>query len=55
LQKIQQLIHDRVVFVSLVEPALLNGYGSRMGESGLGLISSYVYSAPYDDPKLKGK
>jgi hypothetical protein len=50
LQKIQQLIHDRVVFVPLVEPALLNGYGPRVGESGLGLVSSYLYSAPYKNP-----
>ena len=55
LQKIQQLIHDRIVFAPLVEPALLNGYGPRVGESGLGLISSYLYSAPYEDLKLKGK
>ena len=55
LQKIQQLMHDRVVFAPLVEPALLNGVGPRVGESGLGLVGGHLYSAPYEDLKLKGK
>jgi peptide/nickel transport system substrate-binding protein len=53
LQKIQQLMHERAVFAPLVEPALLNGYGLRVAESGLGLISGHLYSAPYEDLKLK--
>jgi peptide/nickel transport system substrate-binding protein len=55
LQKIQQLMHERVVFAPLVEPALLNGYGPRVAESGLGLIVGHLYSAPYEDLKLKGQ
>jgi peptide/nickel transport system substrate-binding protein len=55
LTKIQQLVHERVVFAPLVEPALLNGYGRRVAESGLGLIAGHLYSAPYEDLKLKGK
>jgi peptide/nickel transport system substrate-binding protein len=55
LTKIQQLMHERVVFAPLVEPALLNGYGPRVAESGLSLIAGHLYSAPYEDLKLKGK
>jgi peptide/nickel transport system substrate-binding protein len=53
LVKIQQLMHERVMFLPLLEPAFLNGVGPRVAESGLGLISSYLYSAPYEDLKLK--
>jgi peptide/nickel transport system substrate-binding protein len=55
LQKIQQLVHERVMFAPLVEPALLNGYGPRVAESGMGLIVGHLYSAPYEDLKLKAK
>ncbi len=53
LHKIQQLMHERVMFLTLDEPAFLNGVGGRVAESGLGLISNYLYSAPYEDLKLK--
>ena len=53
LHKIQQLMHDRVMFLPLTEPALLNGVGPRVAESGLGLIANHLYSAPYEDLKLK--
>ena len=55
LHKIQQLMHERVVFAPLLEPALLNGYGPRVANSGLGLIVGHLYSAPYEDLTLKGK
>ncbi len=55
LQKIQQLMHERVMFSPLMEPAFLNGHGRRVAESGLGLISAYAYSAPYEDVQLRGK
>jgi len=55
LQKIQRLMHERVMFAPLVEPALLNGYGPRVADSGLGLIAGHLYSAPYEDLKLKDK
>ena len=53
LHKIQQLMHERVMFLPLVEPAFLNGVGPRVAESGFGLISNYLYTAPYEDLKLK--
>jgi peptide/nickel transport system substrate-binding protein len=55
LHKIQQLMHERVMFLALDEPAFLNGVGGRVAESGLGLISNYLYSAPYEDLKLKAQ
>lgn len=43
------------MFLPLTEPALLNGVGPRIAESGLGLISNYLYSAPYENVKLKAR
>ncbi len=53
LQRIQQLIHDKVMFLPIWQLSLLTGYGSRVAEPGLGLITDYPWSAPYEDVKLK--
>jgi peptide/nickel transport system substrate-binding protein len=53
LVKIQQLVHDKVMFIPIMEPAFLNGQGPRVGESGLGLITGHAYSGPYEDVRLK--
>ncbi len=37
-----------------VDPTLI-GYGPRVAEPGLGLITDYPWSAPYEDVKLKPK
>ena len=55
LHKIQQLIHDRVMFLPIWQLSVLTGYGPRVAEPGLGLIADYPWSAPYEDVKLKGK
>ena len=55
LQKIQQIIHDRVMFAPVMEPAFLNGVGPRVANSGLGSIANFPYSAPYEDLTLKAK
>ncbi|MDO8479803.1 MAG: ABC transporter substrate-binding protein [Candidatus Rokubacteria bacterium] len=55
LQKIQQLVHDKAVYAPIWQLAFINGVGSRVGESGLGLIAGHAYSAPYEDVTLKGK
>jgi peptide/nickel transport system substrate-binding protein len=55
LHKIQQLMHEKVTHAPLFEPAFLNGYGPRVAESGLGLITYHGYSAPYEDVKLKAR
>jgi peptide/nickel transport system substrate-binding protein len=53
LQKMQQLLHDKTVYAPIWELAFLNGVGTRVGESGLGLINGHAYSAPYEDVTLK--
>ncbi len=53
LHKIQQLINERAIFVPIWQFAILEGVGPRVGESGLGLIDGFSYSAPYDDITLK--
>jgi peptide/nickel transport system substrate-binding protein len=55
LQKIQQIIHERVMFAPVMEPAFLNGVGPRVGFSGLGAIANFPYSAPYEDLTIKAK
>jgi len=45
-------VHDRTIYAHLWQLAFLNGAGPRVGESGLGLIPSYAYSAPYEDLTL---
>jgi peptide/nickel transport system substrate-binding protein len=53
LHRIQQLLHDKVVYAPIWELALLNGQGPRVAEGGLGLISNHAYSAPYEEVRLK--
>jgi peptide/nickel transport system substrate-binding protein len=55
LHKIQRLVHERTIYAPLWQQAFLNGTGPRVGESGLGLISSYAYSGPYEDLTLARK
>jgi peptide/nickel transport system substrate-binding protein len=53
LHRIQQLMHDKVMFAPLWEPAILYGVGPRMAEPALGLITNMAGSAPYEDLRLK--
>jgi peptide/nickel transport system substrate-binding protein len=55
VQRIQQLIHDKVMYLPIWQLSLMTGYGPRVAEPGLGLIADYPWSAPYEDVKLKGK
>ena len=55
LHRIQQLIHDKAMVAPIVQVGLMSGYGPRVEESGLGLITGYSFSAPYEDVRLKGK
>ena len=55
LHKLQQLMHDKVMFAPIWELGFLNGHGPRVAESGLGLILGHAYSAPYEDVKLTTK
>jgi peptide/nickel transport system substrate-binding protein len=53
LHKIQQLMYDKAMFAPIVEPALLTGVGSRLGE--IPTITGHPYFSPYEDLKLKAK
>jgi peptide/nickel transport system substrate-binding protein len=55
LERIQQLVHEKVIFAPIWLNAGLNGVGPRVEEPGYGLIAGYAFSAPYEDLKLKGK
>jgi peptide/nickel transport system substrate-binding protein len=55
LHRMQQLIHEKIVYAPIWELAFLNGVGPRAQESGLGLIAGHAYSAPYEDVTLRGK
>ena len=55
LHRIQQLMHEKVMYLPIWQLSVLNGYGPRVAESGLGLIADYPWAAPYEDVKLKAK
>jgi len=53
LHRIQQLIHEKVVFAPIWVVAGLSGVGPRVEEPGIGVIPGYAFSAPYEDVRLK--
>jgi peptide/nickel transport system substrate-binding protein len=53
LHRAQQLMHEKAMVAPIWELAFLNGYGPRVAESGLTLITSHAYSAPYEDLRLR--
>ena len=55
LHRIQQLVHDKVMYAPIWELGFVHAQGPRVAESGLGLITGWAFSAPYEDVKLKGK
>jgi peptide/nickel transport system substrate-binding protein len=55
LHRIQQLIHEKVMYLPIWQLALLQAYGPRVAQPGLGLIADYPWSAPYEELELKGK
>jgi peptide/nickel transport system substrate-binding protein len=55
LRRIQQLIHEKAMFLPIWQFVLLQGVGPRVAEPGLGLITDYPWSAPYEDLRLKEK
>ncbi len=55
LHRIQQLIHEKAMYAPIWELGFVHASGPRVAESGLGLITGWAFSAPYEDLKLKGK
>jgi peptide/nickel transport system substrate-binding protein len=48
-------MHDKAMIAPIWELAFINGHGPRVAESGLTLITSHAYSAPYEDLKLTAR
>jgi peptide/nickel transport system substrate-binding protein len=55
LYRIQQLVHDKAMFAPIFQLAAMGGFGPRVQESGLGLITGFPFSGPYEDVKLTAK
>src|SRR4029450_10782810 len=55
LHQIQRILADRVVFAPIWENAPINGVGPRVDEAALTLVTSYPYTAPFDDLRLKAR
>jgi len=55
LHRVQQLIFEKVVVAPIWQNVPLNGVGPRVEESGIGLVPGYIFSAPYEAVKLKGR
>jgi peptide/nickel transport system substrate-binding protein len=53
LHRIQQLMHEKVMYLPIWQLSMLQGYGPRVAESGFGLIAGYPWAAPYEDVTLK--
>ena len=53
LHRIQQLMHERTMFAPIWDIVTLHGYGPRVAEPGLGLVGSFIWSAPYEEVRLK--
>jgi hypothetical protein len=46
-------MHEKVIYLPIWQFPLLQAYGPRVAQSGLGLIADYPWSAPYEEVKLK--
>ncbi len=55
LHRIQQLIYEKALYAPIWELGFIHAQGPRVVESGLGLITGWAFSAPYEDVKLKGR
>src|SRR5262249_22087862 len=53
LYRIQQMMHERVMFAPILDFASLHAYGLCVVEPGFGFIGSYLWSGSYEDVKLK--
>jgi peptide/nickel transport system substrate-binding protein len=53
LHKMQDLLHDRAMYVGIWQLAFISGVGPRVEQPGIGLIKGYVFTAPYEEMTLK--
>jgi peptide/nickel transport system substrate-binding protein len=55
LHQIQRLLAERVVFAPIWENAPINGVGPRVEEAAVTLVTSYPYTAPFEELRLKAR
>ena len=55
LHRIQQLMFEKAMYAPIWELGFIHAQGPRVAESGLGLITGWAFSAPYEDVKLKSR
>jgi peptide/nickel transport system substrate-binding protein len=53
LHRIQQLMHERVMFAPIMEPASLHAVGPRVAEAAVGITPLTYFPTPYEDMSLK--
>jgi len=53
LDKMQELLDEHTMYVSIWQLAFISGVGPRVEQSGIGLIKGFVYTAPYEEMTLK--
>ena len=53
LHQIQRLMHERIMFGPIFEPAILHGIGPRVDEAGVGLSPQLYFPGPYEEMRLK--
>ena len=53
LHQIQRLMHERVMFTGIFDPATLHGVGPRVEEPAIGLNAQLYFAAPYEDMRLR--
>ena len=53
LHRIQKMVAERVLVAPLFQQGFIWGVGSRVEESGAGLIQGYPYAAPCEDLRLR--
>jgi peptide/nickel transport system substrate-binding protein len=53
LHRIQKLMHERVMYAPIFDPATLHGVGPRVEEPAVGLNPLLYFAAPYEEMRLK--
>ena len=54
LDKMQQILAERMVYAPVWQLGFINGVGPRVGQSGFGVIADFAYTAPFEDITIKG-
>lgn len=52
LDRMQRLIHERVMYAPIYEPATLHGVGPRVDEAAVGSNTRPFFGLPYEEMHL---